>query len=96
LAGVGSLDDERTSAELDPPVVPNVGADPHAASGGTHSPLPRPPARPDPDLGRAESGHEPAFIHLAPAFLVRAKGLEPPPPKGPGPKPADERPRMSV
>jgi hypothetical protein len=27
---------------------------------------------------------------------VRAKGLEPPPPKGPGPKPAGKRPGMSV
>ena len=34
--------------------------------------------------------------YLLGGHFVRAKGLEPPPPKGPGPKPAGERPGMSV
>jgi hypothetical protein len=47
---------------------------PGAESTEVHSPQPRPPAGPHPDLGRAESGHEPAFIHLAPPWDVGREG----------------------
>jgi hypothetical protein len=67
-----------------------------AGTAGLHSHPARQRTRPDLDLGRALLGARSRLIHLARGHLVRAKGLEPPPPKGPGPKPAGERPGMSV